>query len=134
MKLIDFGSAIKVDWRRPRPYYDPRDYFGTRLYAPPEIFLKHRWQSEPADIWTLGVLLYHIVTGRLPFLDEEMIKMGLISYRETDIKDWDALIRLWPIIRGCLEVDPGKRWTAEQLMEHVVLYGFEIIDLPRVIE
>jgi serine/threonine protein kinase len=121
--------------RDPRPYYSTsRDYFGTRRYSPPEIFLKPYWQGEPVDIWTLGTLLYQIVTGQIPFKGLEMITGGLIGYDATQIKNWDALIRIWPVIQGCLEVDPRKRWTANQLLIHLFVNDFELVNIPRITE
>jgi len=62
IKLIDFGFAIRV----------PSDkklniFCGTPSYMSPEITKKKEYYGKPADVWSLGVVLFALVCSRFPF-------------------------------------------------------------------
>jgi len=60
VKVIDFGFASTA--------LEPlRMYCGTRSYMPPEIINKRNYMGKPCDIWSLGVVLFKLVTGTYPF-------------------------------------------------------------------
>lgn len=60
MKLIDFGAAEKSD-----PYTVFNIPFGTAYYIAPEI-LRKKYDIR-ADIWSCGIILYLLLTGKVPF-------------------------------------------------------------------
>ena len=67
VKITDFGSSIRPE----EMYARTRDNGGTILYSAPEVVgSKRRGRSREAvfaaDIYSLGVLLYHLVTSQLP--------------------------------------------------------------------
>lgn len=54
---------------------------GTPLYLAPEI-IKHETYDHRVDIWSLGVVLYHMAALELPFMDTNMNQlMNQILYR-----------------------------------------------------
>lgn len=64
IKLIDFGfSVVETDL----PNKVLFDYCGTPNYIAPEVVKKMGYLGKPADIWSLGILLYCLVTGTCPF-------------------------------------------------------------------
>lgn len=67
VKLIDFGFAN---------LYDPQGCLqtncGSPLYAAPEIIQGVQYVGPEVDIWSLGVTLYAMLTGMLPFEDEQL--------------------------------------------------------------
>ncbi|MEK6285150.1 MAG: protein kinase [Acidobacteriota bacterium] len=68
-KLGDFGLAASADFSR---ITLEGALVGTVVYMPPEIMLGH--QAEPrSDLYSLGVMLYEIVTGRPPFLGDQFV-------------------------------------------------------------
>lgn len=59
--LIDFGSATHIEWGI---YVDGKE--GTLSYLSPET-LNYDWSCLESDIWSLGVVLYGMLTGKFLF-------------------------------------------------------------------
>lgn len=67
IKLTDFGFARVYDKKQPM---EPSETFcGSYPYAPPEILRGIPYEPTSADVWSLGVILFTMVFGRLPFDD-----------------------------------------------------------------
>ena len=64
VKLVDFGLAKILE-----PNEMATEPVGTLCYAAPEILLGNKYNSS-VDLWSLGVLLYWILSGNLPFSPE----------------------------------------------------------------
>ena len=70
VKVADFGMAsLQV------PTKLLETSCGSPHYACPEIIKGIRYDGPPADIWSCGVILYALVTGNLPFDDENIRKL-----------------------------------------------------------
>lgn len=61
IKVIDFGTAIAFN-----PEKGMNKMLGTPYYMAPEIFTSSRY-DEKCDVWSLGVILYILLTGSPPF-------------------------------------------------------------------
>ncbi|XP_071310672.1 LOW QUALITY PROTEIN: serine/threonine-protein kinase pim-1-like [Agelaius tricolor] len=105
-KLIDFGCGTIL-----------QDTFYTRMsgtpeYSPPEWILFGCYHGQPATIWSLGILLYELVCGHLPFHTNEDIVRGQLVFPPRVSQECQHLIR-W-----CLSMEPTHRPCLEDLFEH----------------
>lgn len=91
---------------------------GTMLYMAPEVLNKFPY-DQSSDMWALGILLYIMLTGRIPFQSKDaneivkLIKLG--KYDKQALQD--PVLALTPscitLVEQLLSVDPKKRPTAE---------------------
>jgi serine/threonine protein kinase len=111
VKLIDFGSAVITDPRRPTPYFNR--FFGTMTFASSEILQGKQYRAPHAEIWSLGVLLSILLSGECPFVDPQAAIAGKIS---KPTKSYSA--EASEVLRQCLTVDPDQRTTIRALRDH----------------
>lgn len=110
IRLIDFNLSCKCD----QILYDR---CGSLAYMAPEILL-NKGYTEMVDIWSLGVMMYRIVLGTLPFDDvtENRIiqKILYMDPRYTDAISED----LYDLLNKMMEKDPCKRITIREIEQH----------------
>lgn len=87
IKLIDFGSGTFL---RDDVY---TVYEGTKVYAPPEWILHYQYRAVPATVWSLGILLYDMLLGDIPFKTEAEIVAGYLDFHIHISPDAQSLIR-----------------------------------------
>ncbi|KAI9230564.1 MAG: kinase-like domain-containing protein [Piptocephalis tieghemiana] len=81
VKLIDFGLSNLYS---PRSHL--RTFCGSLYFAAPELLCARPYTGPEVDVWSLGVVLYVLVCGRVPFDDQSMpvlhakIKQGHVEY------------------------------------------------------
>jgi serine/threonine-protein kinase len=116
VKLTDFGSSILPE----DMYARTRENGGTILYSAPEIVgatLAARDASARylSDIYSLGVLLYHLVTARLPHdtLSQVARHVPFARARELNSSVSQALD---DFIDRCLQLEPKDRWPSVDAM------------------
>jgi serine/threonine protein kinase len=115
-KITDFGSSILPE----DMYARTRENGGTILYSAPEVVgstRRGRSRAEvfSADIYGLGVLLYHLVTSRVPHDTLSQVARHTPFPRPREINR-SVCPALEEVILRCLALDPIDRWpTVKEL-------------------
>ena len=115
VKLIDFGTAKIFE-----KGHQENKYVGSSYYMAPEI-IKRKY-DEKCDLWSIGVIMYILLTGRPPFDgndDDEIlenVKKGVFDkssypYPLLSSQSKDLIDKL-------LQYEPKKRISADQAIEH----------------
>ena len=113
VKLIDFGSGA---WLHPGAY---TEYEGTREYAPPEWVSFRSYRAEGLMVWSLGILLYDMLCGDIPYETDEQIMSGSLVW--DDQLDLSETVK--SLVEGCLCTDQRERMSLQQVREHHWLVG-----------
>jgi hypothetical protein len=116
--LMDFGAGTEA------VSGDPRDVAGTPMYLAPEVF-DGQPASRLSDIYSLGVLLYHLVTGSYPLSgsNRSEIQRAHSEGRIKRLRDArpdlpEAFVR---VVESALAADPGRRHETAGELEHALL-------------
>eukprot|EP00160_Parvularia_atlantis_P000555 Unigene10452_Nuclearia_a/m.31945 Unigene10452_Nuclearia_a/g.31945 ORF Unigene10452_Nuclearia_a/g.31945 Unigene10452_Nuclearia_a/m.31945 type:complete len:264 (-) Unigene10452_Nuclearia_a:44-835(-) len=119
VKVIDFGLSAMFE----APNGLLRTFCGTLEYAAPEVLSKEKsYFGPPTDVWSLGVVLFLMISGTYPFMVEgmnpldaaEQMRKGCNELAFPDIMSIGAL----SLIQRTLIVDPAQRATVKELLEH----------------
>ena len=73
------------------------------MYCPPEWVINHRYHALPATVWTLGILLYDMLMGDIPFEEEaEIVACNLDFHVEISTGASNGVVSLLVGRRPCL--------------------------------
>ena len=117
IRILDFGlSKISI------PNEKCTEPYGTLTYCAPEIILDEPYNKE-VDMWSLGIMTYLMVSGRLPFNSEDENKIARkIAFDEPDYEKnscWKTLsCECIDFIKKLLNKDPKKRMIIEDAIKH----------------
>ena len=115
IKIIDFGTA-KVFQKEKAEHL----LIGSAYYIAPEVLSRN--YTELCDLWSCGVIMYILLTGRPPFngsSEEEIMKK--IKEGNYDLKKypWGIISEeAKDLLKGLLQVNAKKRFSAKQALEH----------------
>ena len=111
-KIADFGLSNVFDEQRLL-----NTFCGSPLYASPEIVLGTPYHGPEVDCWSLGVLLYTLVYGAMPF-DGSNFKRLVKQILQSDYFEPKKSSPASPLIKDMLTVCPGKRADIEKICTH----------------
>lgn len=114
LKLIDFGFSSL--WSQGGKMHLA---CGTLSYAAPELL--NRSYTSQCDLWSLGVIGFILMSGRMPFSGLDSTKGYCICAGKYSFKPehWAGVSEnAKDFIRALMEVDPNKRLTAQTALEH----------------
>uniref|UniRef100_H2YPI0 non-specific serine/threonine protein kinase n=1 Tax=Ciona savignyi TaxID=51511 RepID=H2YPI0_CIOSA len=112
IKIADFGFSNEFT-----PGHKLDTFCGSPPYAAPELFQGKKYDGPEVDVWSLGVILYTLVSGSLPFdgqnlkeLRERVLrgKYRIPFYMSTDCEH---------LLRKFLVLNPTKRGTLTAVMQ-----------------
>eukprot|EP01111_Echinosteliopsis_oligospora_P016364 TRINITY_DN6771_c0_g1_i2.p1 TRINITY_DN6771_c0_g1~~TRINITY_DN6771_c0_g1_i2.p1 ORF type:complete len:638 (-),score=152.83 TRINITY_DN6771_c0_g1_i2:33-1853(-) len=121
IKIADFGFSNTIKQGNLLS-----TFCGSPVYAAPEIVLQKKYNGPAVDIWSLGVILYVLVVGVLPWklertgriTDIERLLEGQYSY-PSDVTDVSSLCR--DLISKMITPNTEKRYTIAQVAAHTWL-------------
>jgi len=120
LKLIDFGGGT---------WYDDKKVFSTfdctRVYSPPEWISESWYRLMPLTVWSLGILLFDMVQGNIPFEKDAQIMQNNVTFTRYKISK-----ECKHLILSCLQTNPSKRLTMEEIRAHQWMHIGEIKCYP----
>ena len=124
VKLADFGFAKLIKSKN-----GCRSLCGTPGYLAPEILERFPSYDVQCDMWSVGVILFLLLGGYLPFDDDNEEKV----FDRTRNAKYNFNHRCWnnvskrakDLISNCLTINPRKRYTATECLNHVWMTNSE---------
>jgi len=118
VKIMDFGLSKILG-----PDEKVSDGFGTLSFVAPEVLIRQPYNRQ-IDIWSVGVILYYMLSKDLPFDDEndneeKIAKMTVYDDVQFLGEKWSKRSEeVIDFIRECLTKDPEKRIKIQELLNH----------------
>ncbi|MEP3047626.1 MAG: bifunctional protein-serine/threonine kinase/phosphatase [Roseibium sp.] len=116
VKIIDFGSVRIAGVIEAAPALDQAEILGTHQYTAPEVFLGYLG-TERSDLFSLGVIAYEMLTGKLPFGStvaratneraQSKLRYRSASAQTDRVPDW-----VDGALSKAVHPNPGKRYDA----------------------
>ena len=116
IKIMDFGLSKIVS-----PNERMVDGYGTLSYVAPEVLLRTPYNKE-VDIWSMGVILFYMLSGKLPFRghrEQEVAEKIVYDELEFDEDDWETRSqKVQDLISSCLQKKKEDRITIDKFINH----------------
>ena len=129
LKIGDFGKIAEITENKKRRY----TVCGTYNYMAPEMFENNgKGYSFEVDIWSVGIIMYQLLTGKLPFNGENIdeIKKNIFAFKPKSLDVSGLSIVAASLIKQILRKDPKKRPVISQIVYH---YFFHDTEFPKYI-
>uniref|UniRef100_A0A8D0N5P7 non-specific serine/threonine protein kinase n=1 Tax=Sus scrofa TaxID=9823 RepID=A0A8D0N5P7_PIG len=115
LKLIDFGLCAKPKGNKD---YHLQTCCGSLAYAAPELIQGKSYLGSEADVWSMGILLYVLMCGFLPFDDDNVMALyKKIMRGKYEVPKWLSPSSIL-LLQQMLQVDPKKRISMKNLLNH----------------
>lgn len=113
IKIIDFGFGNTFHRERTLD-----TYCGSPFYAAPEMIKGVRYVGPEVDVWSLGVILFALLSGRLPFDASTMSELYDRISKGVYVTPSHFSPEASHLISRMLTVDPRQRATLEEVIQH----------------
>lgn len=124
IKIADFGMAALQQ----SSSHQLRTACGSPHYAAPELLRHQYYKGSAVDIWSMGVILFAMLAGRLPFDDEDMGVM-LAKAKRAEYRMPSHLTReANDLISRILVDQPAHRITMKQMWRHALIKKYDYLD------
>ena len=136
IKVVDFGSAEIID--KNSPYYNPdgnRPFTSTAGYSPPEMIERAKRSTHlepPVDMFSLGVIIYIMLTGVHPFdisgqstdkqMNQKVLQNAMPPLRNSPVTAHLSQSAI-DLIEKLLDWNPKTRMTALEMLNHPWVKG-----------
>ncbi|KAH7176559.1 hypothetical protein EDB81DRAFT_42834 [Dactylonectria macrodidyma] len=124
IKIADFGMAALHQ----TDTHQLATACGSPHYAAPELLKNRQYRGDRADIWSLGVILYAMLSATLPFDDPDLrVMMSRTKRGQYQIPDY-LTPEAEDLIRRMLQVNPDRRITLKDIWQHPVIQKYAYLD------
>jgi calcium/calmodulin-dependent protein kinase I len=124
VKLCDFGLSNFIDRATANADGDDNTMsamIGTPGYVAPEVVKREKY-GPPVDMWACGVVLYVMLSGRMPFYgrdDVDVLRRTAQGKYTFPDREWSFISEdAKSLVKALLQVDPSKRLTARAALQH----------------
>eukprot|EP00916_Digyalum_oweni_P026108 GHVL01042931.1.p1 GENE.GHVL01042931.1~~GHVL01042931.1.p1 ORF type:complete len:554 (+),score=136.04 GHVL01042931.1:285-1946(+) len=129
VKISDFGLARYVPNER-----NCQTFCGTPHYFAPEMINTHQKKTagygKEVDLWSLGVILYILLSGTPPFGDDMLAEQITRGDYNFDGPEWEnASQEAIELVKGLMKVEASERLTIEETIQHSWLMTARLNDL-----
>ena len=111
LKISDFGFARKTDGQ------NLETYCGSYAYAAPEVILGQPYIGQAADVWSMGVILFAMLAGKLPFKDSD-VRTLLAEISSVLVYPSRLGDEVKHLIAQMLTFAPHERITTQEIQAH----------------
>ncbi|CAK9187958.1 unnamed protein product [Ilex paraguariensis] len=124
IKIADFGMAALHQTAN----HQLATACGSPHYAAPELLKNRQYRGDRADIWSLGVILYAMLSATLPFDDPDL----RVMMAKTKKGNYEMPKCLSPeaedLIKRMLQVNPDRRISLKEIWRHPVVQKYSYLD------
>jgi eukaryotic-like serine/threonine-protein kinase len=112
IKLLDFGISKSLDPDTNSQLTATSAMLGTALYMAPEQLRRKKDVDERVDIWALGVILYELLSGEVPFMGDSLpeIITLILEGQRAPLAATDIPRGVHEAVNTCLNVDRDLRY------------------------
>ncbi|KAI9474609.1 kinase-like domain-containing protein [Coemansia mojavensis] len=124
IRIIDFGFADTFEWD-----HQLDTFCGSPCYASPEIINGIKYTGPEVDIWSIGVVLYCMLCGTLPFDGKSDKEISAKIARGKFIIPATMSIEAQDLLKQMLTVNPAQRIAMDGIINHPwtnKYYGYPI--------
>ncbi|CAI4044665.1 hypothetical protein SKDZ_11G1090 [Saccharomyces kudriavzevii ZP591] len=128
IKIADFGmAALEL------PNKLLKTSCGSPHYASPEIVMGRPYHGGPSDVWSCGIVLFALLTGHLPFNDDNIKKLLLKVQSGKYQMPMNLSAEARDLISKILVINPEKRITTQEILNHPLIKKYDNLPINKMI-